>query len=84
VAAAVAVAAGADTDVLSDVTPLDPWDRRDELDLALLVVALVTVPGACERVRGGLRDQRPALSDLPPAARRVTRPGAGVRPPRAC
>lgn len=72
--------------VLSPTTPLNPFDRADEMDLALLLVALVVVPGAPDRVSEAMASRPPGVdaTRLPGRGRRVARPASGVRPPRAC
>lgn len=69
------------------VTPIEAYLRRSDWQLAVLVVALVTVPGALElfdetgsgRLRaGGVGRDAPA----PGSERTVA--GRHVRPPRSC
>lgn len=72
--------------MLHPTTPMDPFDRRDELTAGMLLVAMTLDPLARRSVEAALEDEarppRPVRLPAPAAARHV--PRRHVRPPRAC
>ena len=65
------------------VGPVDPFSRLSDRQLAVLIVALVAVPGAAGDMEASHR-HRLAPGKAAPRSRTWTRRGAAVRPPRSC
>ncbi|HVF32909.1 MAG TPA: hypothetical protein VM933_07730 [Acidimicrobiales bacterium] len=71
----------------SGPTPLDPYDRRAEWQLAALVLALLATAGWGGVIATEGSVARPTTATgvrRAPAARRATAAGRVLRPPRSC
>ncbi|MDQ4098177.1 MAG: hypothetical protein M3144_09955 [Actinomycetota bacterium] len=65
------------------ISPLQDYLRRNDWQLAALVVALVVVPGAVDLVSGRARGRSASQEDAAVCPPR-TIAGRHVRPPRSC
>jgi hypothetical protein len=65
--------------------PVNPFERNADLRLAAMLVVLVVVPGALERVRAAAEPAAPREAAAPRGrARTRTAKGRHIRPPRSC